>query len=98
MLSAKEALTLMPSSDPNPYLDAIEQRIREAAAAGHGKVMIHNVLPVALAGAWCCGRPGPLAKKIEDALKKVGYQLAYDSGGHHGPGFVGIMWAAEEEK
>lgn len=98
MLSAKEACSLMPSTDPSPYLEEIERRVREAAAAGHGKVMIHSVLPLALNGAWACGRPGPLAKKIEEALKKAGYEFAYDSGGHHGPGFVGIMWANEDGK
>lgn len=98
MLSAKEAILLMPSSDPTPYLDEIERRVREAAASGHGKVMIHSVIPISLSGPWCCGRPGPLAKKIEEALKKAGYQFAYDSGGQHGPGFVGILWAPEDEK
>lgn len=92
MLTAREAQALMPATDPTEALRQIEALVREAAAAGKTKVDIHRVLPQPEAAAWCMGRDTSVTAPLNKALRENGYVIRFDSGGHHGPGYVQLSW------
>lgn len=91
MITAQEAVDLMPTTGVATVLEFIENAVRDAAKSGLRSCMVHNFIPNWTK--WVIGAETTQHKEIQRRLVEAGYQITTEAGDNTARGFIQIAWA-----
>lgn len=93
LFTADEARALKPKADLRVVCARVSMIIRQAAPTRGFCDLPMDLLPPGEMASWATGiGKTPAARALTDLLEGAGYQIDTNSGGHHGHGYVRIVW------